>query len=379
VINLKYIGALADSSGYAAAGRDYCVALLESGKVNLTTFPISFEKDRTDLGEKWKRIAPTVNKQIPYDIQIIHATPENFTTLKDPTKYNIGYVAWETSRLPSGWTELCNHLSEIWVPSTYNIKIFRNSGVRVPIIKIHHSIDKPNLDVAQIPMGQEDTFAFYSIFQWTSRKAPIPLLKAYLTEFSPSENVVLVIKTYRLNTSPQEREAVKQQIQAVKRSLNLSNFPKMMLFPGLMSNEEIEGLHKRGDCFILCSRSEGFSICPAIAMSFGKPVIVSDYGGVKEFARSDNSYLVDCVETPVSGMIFGNYNGHMNWGEPNISTMKKQMRRVFEHRNEAKEIGKRGQETISKEFSPEVIGSLMVDRLNQIQNEITQKKRGQTR
>jgi glycosyltransferase involved in cell wall biosynthesis len=104
-------------------------------------------------------------------------------------------------------------------------------------------------------------------------------------------------------------------------------------------------------------------------MAFGNPTIGSRYSGNLEFMNDENSFLADCQITPVSGMIFSNYNGSMCWGHPDIMQLREHMRYVYENRKEARQVGLRGLETIKEQFSWEVVGKSMVDRLKQIRSE----------
>ena len=366
-IQLRYVGALADSSGYAAAGRAYAHSLSQlTSDIDLTLTLKSFEVEKTSHGQAWVDLEPLVNKKIPVDIQILHLTPENYPTFRNPSLYNIGYTAWETDRLPDKWIPLCNMLDEIWVPSTWNAQVFRNSGVTKPIFVVPHIIQPCTQSGEQVIIGNENTYVFYSIFQWIERKHPIGLLKAYFTEFRSDEPVILALKSYRVNTSLQEQMVIKNDISMIKRSLRMDAYPPILFFGSLMPRDHIIGLHQRGDCFVLPHRGEGFGIPIAEAMSHGKPVISSGYGGSLDFVNNDNSYLINCFETPVSGMIFPNYHGYMNWAEPSIGHLRKLMRHVYQNREEAKAKGTVARQYIVEHFNSEVISQLMLSRLQTI-------------
>lgn len=368
MINLKYIGPINDSSGYATAARENIRALLSTKRVNLSVGTTSFEQQKTTHGKADEEIFPYINKDIPYKIQVIHLTPENYSTYRKKGLYNIAYTPWETDRLPESWIPLCNSMDEIWVPSDWNIEVYRRSGVTKPMFKVPHVIEIPDLsDINEVKIGSTDTFVFYSIFQWIERKGPISLLRAYLTEFKPEENVTLALKTYRMDTSIKEQQIVKSDINNIKKSLRIEKFPSITFFGNLMPYEYIKGLHQRGDCFVLPHKGEGFGIPIAEAMAFGNPVISTNYSGNLEFMNQDNSYLIDYCEGPVSGMIFSNYNGYMNWAEPSVGHLKSLMRRVYERRNEAREKGLLGKKVIQENYSSQAIGNLIVDRLEDIQ------------
>ena len=101
-------------------------------------------------------------------------------------------------------------------------------------------------------------------------------------------------------------------------------------------------------------------------MAHGKPVITTQYGGCLDFMNDKNSFLVPCQRTPVSSMIFPNYNAKMIWAEPDLMEARRLMRYCYEHRDEAKVIGRQAREDITKNLNSRTIGDLMIKRLNEI-------------
>lgn len=53
----------------------------------------------------------------------------------------------------------------------------------------------------------------------------------------------------------------------------------------------------------------------------------------------------------------------MRWFENDVGSLRKQMRRVYEKRDEAKEKAKRGRDWVLERYSPRVVGDIMVKRL----------------
>ena len=47
----------------------------------------------------------------------------------------------ETTGIPDEWVRQANMMDEIWVPSSFNVSTFRESGVTVPIYTIPLGID----------------------------------------------------------------------------------------------------------------------------------------------------------------------------------------------------------------------------------------------
>ena len=368
-INLRWVGPFSDSSGYAVAARGYIEGLLTSEEIELTLSSPSFEIEKTTHGKMDDEISRLINRPLYYQIQIIHLTPENFPLYSNKDIYTIGLTTWETDRLPPQWVELCNSMNEIWVPSTWNKKVFLSSGVTCPITVIPHGVSLPDITNAcylNFEVG-DSTYLFYSIFQWLERKAPQRLLLAYLSEFKPEEDVCLALKTYRLNTSSQEQAIIKQEISFLKESMRLKKYPALRFLGGLLSDEFMMGLHERGDCMVFPTRAEGFSLTAAAAMSHGNPVITTNYSGHLDFMNKTNSYLIDYQETPVCNMLFPLYTGDMIWAEPDVVHLRKLMRFCFENQEKAIKVGKRAQKDIAENLNWKKVTSMIVNRLKEIQ------------
>ena len=198
----------------------------------------------------------------------------------------------------------------------------------------------------------------------TERKHPIALLKAYWHAFQNHENVALVLKTYRSNYSDGEKDAIRGTIKNLKSMCPLDNHPSVYLIPDMLSEEEIAGLHARGDCYVSLDRGEGFGLSPFQAGAKGNPVIVTGFGGSLEYAKSDNSYLVDYNLTPVYGMPWSPwYKSDQLWAEPSVYDGAMKMRHVFNNQEEAKEKGLKIQSYIHDNFSWSVIGQKIIDEI----------------
>jgi len=363
---IKWMGPVYDSSGYGSATRSYLASLAQREEIDLSIDFKSFETEKTKHNAV-DIFAKDIKATKPFDVQVSHFTPDNFDAVKSylPGVYNIGYTTWETDRLPDMWVVYCNQMNEIWVPSSWNKTVFENSGVTVPVNVIPHIVEVDDLgESAYMSLDTSaNTFVFYSIFQWLERKNPSALLRAYLTEFNPDEQVCLVMKTYRINTSHAEVEMIKRDVKKIKEGLCLKSFPALRLFGSLLSSSQMRGLHDAGDCYVIPHRAEGFGIPIAEAMALGKPVIATGYSGNLDFMNKKNSLLIDYNLCPCYNMIFDNYHGKMNWADPSVHDLKKLMRYAFENRDKLEVLGKAGQKTINTKFSSKAIGDLIVKHL----------------
>jgi glycosyltransferase involved in cell wall biosynthesis len=260
-------------------------------------------------------------------------------------RYRVGRTTFETDRLPIGWLEACLTMDEIWVPSHFNRRVFAAQGIpetklRVLPEGVHTEIFRPDVEPLDIPHRRG--FNFLSIFEWTQRKGPELLLRAYLTEFKADEDVALILKTY---ARPDPRtEILPRLVNFVEREvgIRLEDAPPIILLPGFMKNEDIPRLYRAADAFVLPSRGEGWGRPYMEALATECPVIASRWSGQMDFLHDKNSYLVDCKVVPTPPDIDVElYAGHC-WAEPNLEQLRHLMRHVFTHREEAKRLAVRG-------------------------------------
>jgi len=166
-------------SGYAEAARNYVAALLSVG-VNIETVPISFENFKSDLGPLGNKIKKLAVQNPTGDINLIHTTPPVFRKYINKSKINIGFTTWETSSLPKSWVIEINELDAVIVPCSYNVEVFKSSGVTIPIHCIPHTFDNQPITETSLTLQHlnPDDYVFYAISQWTVRKNFLATLKS---------------------------------------------------------------------------------------------------------------------------------------------------------------------------------------------------------
>lgn len=201
----------------------------------------------------------------------------------------------------------------------------------------------------------------------TERKHPTALIKAYWHAFQNNENVSLVLKVYKGDYTTDEKNAIRETVKKLKQVTPMDVYPRMYLILDLLTQDEMLGLHARGDCYVSLDRGEGFGLNPFAAGAAGNPIIVTGFGGVTEYAKENNSYLVDYNLTPVSGMPWSPwYRGSQLWAEPSVLHGAELMREVYNNQEEAKQKGLLLQKDIKDNFSWEVIGKKIIKALENI-------------
>jgi len=368
-ISVRWNSPITDGSGYAEAARNYIAALSSAG-VDVSAKSISFDGFRSDYGRAGQFAEAALARDVRYVVNICFVPPEHFRAFRDPKRYNIGMFDWETDFLPVEWVSECNAMDEIWVPAHWTADVARKSGVVKPIHVFGHCASPDDYKAALpliFPELPEDLYKFYSIFQWTERKNPRGLLKAYLTEFTDKDQVVLIIKTYRSNYSESEQNAVLSEVKKIKAEVGEGNPPKVMVILDMLTKREMLGLHKMADCFVLPHRAEGWGLPHFEACMMGRPVITTNYSANLEFTKPEHSYLIGYGMTAISGMDWVHwYKPRMVWANPSEADCRGRMRHVFNNRGEARLKGMAAQAFVHKNFTWTVVGNKMKARLVKI-------------
>jgi len=371
---IKYFGPMFDHSGYGQASRGYILALNRLG-IPLTLKPITFEKEVPNWGEEGVILGDLVNKDIDYNVVILHTTPEFWEKHREPNKINIGYTVWETTKLHYSWVDhINNNVDAVMVGCDWNVKVFKDSGVKVPIFSVPHGIDVneyDNVEPYSIGNIKKDIYKFYDIFQFTERKHPMALIKSYWAAFQNNENVALILKTYRADFSEKEKNAVRKTILKLKDVTRMDNYPPIYLILEMLTRNEILGLHKIGDCFVSLDRFEGFGLPGFEAGAAGNPVIITGGGGALEYAKPEHSYLAKYSLTPVFGMNWSPWYNHEKgivqmWAEPDCGHAIELMKHVYNNQEEAKNKGELLKKYIAENLSWDKVGQKIIDLISSL-------------
>lgn len=378
-MKVKYCGPAKDYSGYGEANRHDIAALLSAGIDVTAEIPV-YTPEASDYGKLGQMAVECENKPLGYRIKILHTTPNVYSFYKESGKYHIGRAFWETDKVPLEFAQQLAMMDEIWTGSKYNEQAIRNAGVsKVPIYIIPEAVDA-SLDIDQIQpylLTNDDTFKFYSIFEWTERKNPKGLLTAFWKAFQGVKGVSLTIKTYVDSFAPEKKDEIRRDIRKLKSVLNLPEYAPVYLFTELMTRNQIYRFHKSGDCFVSLHRGEGWGIPQMEAMLLEKPIISTNCGGIHEYLTDkEDSVLISYEKAPVENSRNKQwYTPDQKWAEPNMDEAITKMKWVFANRNKLKAMGKKARKLVIEKFSTETVGKLMAERLEQINNKLYEEQK----
>ena len=371
-MEVNWISPIMSPSGYANVNRNLVVALTKLGvKVNLvnqTTWDALVIQDEPNQDILENCLRNKFNLDYPV---VYYTTPHNWNVLKVPgSKYDIVGSMFEVDRIPKEWVTVSQSVKEFWIPSIFNLETYYHSGV--DISKLH--VMPLGVDTEFYYHTTPDTiiknkraFSFILLSQWTYRKGFDVLIKAFTEEFKKEEKVCLIIKTYQADYSERCNNIVRNEL---KSYIGKQPHAPILLYFGQLSPEELRSFYNTGSCFVMPTRGEGWNLPLIEAMACEVPTIVTNWSAHQMFATDMTSYLIDCklidTESNRLSWIFGGYKDSL-CAEPNVEHLKKLMRYVYSHQDEAKQKAKVGRQVLQTNFTWEKAARNIIKRLEEIQ------------
>ena len=329
-----FVGSYRDGTGWAQASIDYIHALNTVG-VDLVIRPLKLNNHQGEIDQTLTDLEQ--KSATGADVIIQHTLP-HFMEYKPGVK-NIGLFVTETdSCFFTNWVRKLNIMDEVWVANTSMLKLCEDNGVKKPVRVIPHAtnVEKYKRDYPEFKLPTDGKFTFYFIGELVRRKNIGALLKAFHTEFSFNEPVSLVLKVNKPGIS---QDAVYSELSKMcetnKRGLRLykdvDRYHKEIIIPGYLTEEEIHGVHRACDCFVMPSFGEAWNIPAFDAIGHGNTPICTDVGGMKDFADKVGILVPGTIE-PVAGVdevVPRLHTGHETWVNIDVMKLRKAMRYVY--------------------------------------------------
>ncbi len=299
---------------------------------------------------------------------VVHLVPEYYPLVHEVIAGLGPFVAhtvWETDRVPAHWPDLINQADRVVVPTEWNREVFASGGVTIPIDVVPHvACDPVPGDEGASLAIDDDLFVVYSIGRWDQRKAMFHTVRAFLEAFDGDDPVVLVVKSGpRIEMPPIEAWGTSNPMawttgwQVAHLVSRYANPAHIRLEVGTWTDEQIAGLHTRGDCYLSLPRGEGWGIGAFDAAAYGNPVVATGWGGLLEFLDPTVASLARSTLVPVEHHAFASYSPDQRWAEPDVDHAAQLLRSVFDDRVTARERAVEFSEHVLREYAPSAVAA----------------------
>ena len=364
-MKVLYTGCYRDGTGWGQAAIDYILSMDAVG-IDVVPRPIKLNQTIVDIPKRISELEKKDSSGASVCIQHILPHMMEFSSKFDK---NIGLYATETSNFKdSGWARKINMMDEAWVINNQMFHASKDSGVTIPIKVVPHATDFSKFERGYKKLDlsiPEDNFVFYTIADLNKRKNLEAFVKAFHTEFEPSEPVSLLIKTNKYGMEPDEialkvRDLCNNIKSGLKKYNSIGDYKDDLIITTVVSEEDVCRIHNTCDCFVTSSYGEAWCIPAFDAMGFGKTPICTNIGGMADFV-GDGGFLVEGMMEPVFGMMetFNDlFTANESWCSVSIQGLMDCMRHVYENRQDLKNMKKTGLKR-AYEYSHENIGNLI--------------------
>lgn len=356
---VEFICPFAVHSGYAQAAHDTAMALYQAG-VDLSITPLH-DCNTEDLDPRYGCLLERVRAFDDPTHVIVMTIPRfahefiNKDLDPGPGVKKICYTTWETDQLPeSDGKNLAAHFDYIISPSGFTDTALARGGIPNNKLRvIPYGFEPKFWWIEEPPIPPDEPYTFYTINLWNERKAPIQLLKAYLSEFRGSKDKV------KLRFVAQD--VIDDDVMHLLRCSGLDDLPEVEFvkhdFPmkdRRLTELELRELHHTSHCYVTLSRGEAWALGAYEAAIVGNPVLATGFGGQWEFLSNyEQAHRIDYFLTPaitpevkagkqvnIGGFTFTPMKravptgiaGDQNWAEPNIYDAKLLMRYAYTRR-----------------------------------------------
>ena len=274
--------------------------------------------------------------------------------------YRIGMWYWEVEDFPPAQHGGFAHVDEVWVATEF-IRGAIEPHAPVPVRTITPPLPQrgpdPTLTRADVGLPESTVFLFsFDFLSTAERKNPWGLIDAFRRAFRPGEGPVLVIKSINARERPADAERLR---------LAAAGHPHVVLREDYLEPAGRDALVAHCDCYVSLHRSEGLGLTMAEAMTWGKPVIATGYGGNLQFMTERNSFLVPWTPATIPADA-APYPADGTWAEPDLDAAARAMREVLERPDIAAARGAQAARDIAALHSPQAAGARIAARLADI-------------
>ena len=323
---LVYQAPIATRSGYGDHSRDILKSLFELDKYDIKIVPTRWGNTpqdqinpQTEFGKKIiQNIATNVDRQPDIFIQVSVANE-----FKKVGKYNIGITAGvETTTAPQEFIQGSNLMDLVITPSEFTKDVLVKTTysqvnkqtqekigelkLTTPVEVLFEGVDTSvfNGKLKSSILESVDTdFNFLYVGHWLAgglghdRKDVGMMIKTFCTVFKnlpKNQQPGLILKTSHAGFSVGDREKMASNIKNLTQEYG-DKCPPIHLVFGDLSESELNDLYndEKVKAMLMFTKGEGYGRPLAEFATTGKPILVSNWSGYKDFLPEENTIYLD--------------------------------------------------------------------------------------
>lgn len=316
---IRYYGHVGDMTGYGAAGRELCMAVLAAGfRLEITSSGAGFYgyADLAPLVVQEHEMTPDP------DVVIIHTLPLDCGKLLDvarirdlyPRSLCVAYTTWEAwSPISTVVAAELGKFDMVWVPCFANQRAVRTGLASAhrdgtECVVIPHAFDEAWLTgtvnsslqslirVVRAEAQLVSAYRFLYIGAWNRRKNVEGLIRAYARAFAKRDEVRLHI--HSVGADPSWVHAARLATGVPLDDQAAITFTNEKLEPSV-----IEHMYPKIDCFVSASCGEAWNLPAFDALRWRRHIIVPRDHGSDDFLEGTSAVMYRSRLSPCTGEI----------------------------------------------------------------------------
>lgn len=375
VKRVVFRGPVLTSSGYGVHAQQIARWLLSRSDIDVSFQPLPWgitswqlDKERSSglIGQILERCVPV--SQGGYDVSLQLQLPNEWNT--SIAKLNVGLTAGiETDRCNPVWTQACNTMDAIVVPSSHALQSLNGNGISRPKFIVPECYNEYCVEGwSDVTIDTSATFNFLIFGQisgstpTSDRKNTFFALKWLLEEFANDNDVGIVLKTNVGRSTILDRHQTTEMIKSVVQEIRKNDHPKVTIVHGDMSPREVAGLYRNRTIKALVSttRGEGFCIPMLDAAVSGLPVIATPWSGHMDYMSKGKfiqlyHQLVEVDKSKIDNEIFMEGS---RWADVSDVDFKKKVRKFKQSNDVPHDWASKLSNVLKVEYSFEKIAGM---------------------
>lgn len=333
----------------AVVARATVTALLAAG---IDVAVLDVDEDSRGRGRDWKHASRTVDgpSELPYDVNLHVDSPFLLRRLMQEDgrifegRRNALLPFWELTRLPLAWEPVIRRMDTVFAASTFIAHAVRTSvGSAVRPVPVTPLLPEGTLQRASV-LDRGRAFRFFTSFDMLSspeRKNPTAALSAFVHAFRGRDDVQLIVKIWG-GSEPGVDRAELDRIMLEHRNIRF-------IFDDF-SYEDVLTIYRDCDAYLTLHRAEGLGLGMLEAMSFGRPVVATDYSGNTDFLDETTGepvgYRLVPVRAPEPVYSAASVGCETTWAEPDVAAAALAMQRLVADPGRTARLGAAARERV---------------------------------
>lgn len=375
-----WTGSFSDLGGYANMNREICLRLIHHGIYpRLEILKTAVQTDQTTTAVLRALASSKKDPDAPLVV--------GFTPMQINQKYSrvAFYTMMETQGIHAHFASTCNeYADEIWTPCKFYLDQFVKAGINKPSflfpLGVNHRIYTPdakynppifeNLQTNKKTRELPNVFKFMSLFGWSYRKGADVLCRSFFKAFGATDDVALVIYSrYMCSSAEVHKQFIRNEIAKYLKESGNEHPAHIFLCSEEIPICDLPGCYANSNCFVFCSRGEGFGLPVIEAGACGLPVISTFNTAMTQYLDDDVAYLIptDRLSTANEKLtwITEYYRDQLfpELGEESVALCSEMMKKVYKDNKEGLQKASNFRKRILAEYTWDECASRVASRI----------------